>query len=511
MGAPGRIRPALLLLAWPALLPAQQIAMADYAVPTPTSGPNEMATGPDGALWFTEFNGNKIGCITTAGSLKEYAVPTPDSLPDGLIAGPDGALWFTEFSGNKIGRITLSGAITEYRVPTPASSPAEIATGPDGALWFTEYAGNKIGRITVGGAITEFPVPTANSAPHGITTGQDGALWFTEHLAGKIGRITTAGILTEFVVTTPGSYPAAIVPGPDGALWFAEHYTNRIGRITTSGAITEFVVPTPNSYPVGITVGPDAALWFTEYAGDKLGRITTGGAITEYPVPTPNSAPLGIVTGPDGELWFAEYTANQIGEAVFLTANLSVTPAAGSFGATLTFTGTGYWAGERVQIYSAGVGSAVLANATADASGTLNATAKAPASPYGPRIFLGKGQSSGNLGAAPFSVSARLTVNPNSGTAGTTAVAQGSGFGAGDQVKIYWNQPRALLGTATADVHGTFSGSAALTFNVPAGALAGPNEVVGVGQTTSANAPFNVLPSATELIPGRTNPGRNQH
>jgi virginiamycin B lyase len=74
--------------------------------------------GPDGALWFTEAVGNKIGRISTAGLVTEYAVTTAASSPQGITAGPDGALWFTELLGNKIGRITSSGAITEYSIPT---------------------------------------------------------------------------------------------------------------------------------------------------------------------------------------------------------------------------------------------------------------------------------------------------------------------------------------------------------------------------------------------------------
>jgi virginiamycin B lyase len=62
--------------------------------------------------------------------------------------GPDGALWFTEHAGDKIGRMTLSGVMTEYKVPTPSSEPMVIEPGPDGALWFTEFNSNKIGRIT---------------------------------------------------------------------------------------------------------------------------------------------------------------------------------------------------------------------------------------------------------------------------------------------------------------------------------------------------------------------------
>src|SRR5438093_745746 len=87
--------------------------------------------------------------------ISEYPVPTPGSYPYGITAGPDGNLWFTEANGNKIGRITTGGVITEYPVPTAGSAPLGIASGPDGALWFTEYYRNRIGRITTGGVITE--------------------------------------------------------------------------------------------------------------------------------------------------------------------------------------------------------------------------------------------------------------------------------------------------------------------------------------------------------------------
>jgi len=41
-----------------------------------------------------------------AGSITEFPVPTADSGPWAITAGPDGNLWFTEYDGNKIGRIT---------------------------------------------------------------------------------------------------------------------------------------------------------------------------------------------------------------------------------------------------------------------------------------------------------------------------------------------------------------------------------------------------------------------
>jgi virginiamycin B lyase len=66
-----------------------------------------------------------------------------------ITSGPDGNLWFTEQDGNRIGRITPTGQITEFPITTAHSAPSEITSGPDGAVWFIEGSSNRIGRITV--------------------------------------------------------------------------------------------------------------------------------------------------------------------------------------------------------------------------------------------------------------------------------------------------------------------------------------------------------------------------
>lgn len=274
-------------------------------------------------------------------------------------------------------------------------------------------------------------------------------------------------------------------PGSRVATHLAHAPFVRCGRITTAGVVTEYPVPSGN-VPWQITAGPDGALWFSETYSNNIGRMTTAGAVTEYPIPTSDSWPQFITAGPDGELWFTEGTGNSIGQAVFVTASLSVSPASGAYQTNLTFTGSTFAPDESVQIYVGGVGSAVLASATADSSGSFTVTAHAPQSAYGPRLFLGVGQTSGKLGAASFSVKPRLILNPTSGAVGSTVTAQGYGFGALEQVKVYWQDPSTLLATAIANVHGTFSGGGAITFTVPTGAPTGANKVTGKGQTTNA-------------------------
>src|SRR5260370_29501829 len=152
------------------------------------------------------------------GQTRELRSPTPNSLPTGIAAGPGGNVWFTELTGNKIGRITSSGTITEFPIATVNSLPDFITAGPDGNLWFTEANGNKIGRITTAGAMTEFPIPIGVGGPMAITLGPDLNLWFTA--AGKVGKITPDGVATVFpTMIQPSSASTGATSGAHGNIW----------------------------------------------------------------------------------------------------------------------------------------------------------------------------------------------------------------------------------------------------------------------------------------------------
>ncbi len=74
---------------------------------------------------------------------------SPRAEPAFISAGPDGNLWFTEANANRIGRITPAGTVTEFSAGISAGAvPLGITTGIDGNLWFAEGSGNKIGRIS---------------------------------------------------------------------------------------------------------------------------------------------------------------------------------------------------------------------------------------------------------------------------------------------------------------------------------------------------------------------------
>jgi streptogramin lyase len=300
-------------------------SMAEYPIPTASAAPNDIVAGPDGNLWFTENNGNKIGKITPCGgTITEYAIPTVSAKASGIAAGPDGNLWFTENNGNKIGKITTSGTITEYAIPTSSAGASHIAAGPDGNLWFTEHGGAKIGKITTSGAFTEYVLPTdcgplaCNQGPYGITAGPDGNLWFTEYgvcppcATFDIGKITPGGTLTTY--RGQGNFAFGIAAGPDSNLWFTSYGSSLIEKISTSGTVTAYATPTSGASPWAVAAGPDGNLWFTENSGNQIGKITTSGTFTEYAIPTAGAGAQGIAPGPDGNLWFTEQISNKIGK-----------------------------------------------------------------------------------------------------------------------------------------------------------------------------------------------------
>ena len=285
-----------------------------FPVPTSGSRPYTITAGPDGNLWFTESNGNKIGRITPDGDITEFPVPTSGSGPYGIATGADGNIWFTERFADAIGRLDPeTGEIDEFPIRTPFAQPWEIAAGPDGNLWFTETDAVQIGRITLNGSVTEFPAGSC-CFPIGIAAGPDGNLWFTMEIGDQIIRMTPSGQATVFQIPTELQLlPWDITPGPDGNLWFTELAGRHIGRITTEGVLDRFPVEGDFSGIAGIAAGPDGHLWFTENDTSRLGAMRTDGVVLGQQDTQQNSRPLSIVHGPDGHLWFTMADGNAIG------------------------------------------------------------------------------------------------------------------------------------------------------------------------------------------------------
>jgi streptogramin lyase len=112
----------------------------------PDAPTGDLAAGPDGNIYIAA-NTKILELSPGTNTVVQRLTIAPGGFAWGITAGPDGNVWFTEADGNRLGRLTTGGSITEYPLPTANVGPYFITGGPDGNLWFTENLGNRIGRM----------------------------------------------------------------------------------------------------------------------------------------------------------------------------------------------------------------------------------------------------------------------------------------------------------------------------------------------------------------------------
>ena len=180
-------------------------------------------------MWFTEYVGGTIGRITPDGAITEYPLPDLRYGPEGIAAGPDGNMWFTESTREQDRadhprrqhhRVSLAHRGGR---PRTGSRPARTATcgSPSAAIRTQLDRQPDRADHPARHASPNTPCPRQGSSPSGIAAGPDGNLWFTEPAA-QIGRITPAGAITEYPAAHSLQRPRGIAAGPDGNMWFTE-------------------------------------------------------------------------------------------------------------------------------------------------------------------------------------------------------------------------------------------------------------------------------------------------
>jgi virginiamycin B lyase len=293
--------------------------------------PVGITRGPDGNLWFTEFNGDHIGRITPAGKLSGFPLPTP-LFTQGVTAGPDGNVWFSA-GMNQIGRITPTGHIRLFALPQTGHFVLNLAAGSDGNVWFVDVIGNAIGRITPLGHIREFrfgpkpcPFPaTGTCGARAGALGPDGAVWITM-ASGQVGQVRPIGRMRFFPLPKDANLPNGITPGSSAChcLWYS--YPAGLGRISTAGVVTVYRFKPGSPSPEAIAVGADGTIWFS--ASGIIGRFAPSSRAIAMVFRRSGERIGGITIGPGGALWFTESQSDKIGRVTVrgILREFSLTP-----------------------------------------------------------------------------------------------------------------------------------------------------------------------------------------
>ncbi len=295
----------------PAGAPSQPVVLSIHS-------PYAIAAGGTD-IWFTEYSATMLGRMEPAGEFKRVDLDV-DGFPERLTVARDGAVWFTDPQGGRIGRIfPESNKADYYFVPTPKSGPASIAVAGDGSIWFTEHAADQIAILNPAAAnhsftgnhgFTEFALPLGGG-PAGIVATPDGSLWFAENSGNRIGRITLAhgagqAVIDEYPLPLPHSHPNSLAVGGDGDVYFTELAASRIGRITPRGRISEIALPVAGP-ALDIVADNEGTIWITVPRAHAICRLRPGTPITCFHLPE-TAIPAFIADGADGNLYFTEPT-----------------------------------------------------------------------------------------------------------------------------------------------------------------------------------------------------------
>jgi streptogramin lyase len=269
--------------------------------------PEELATGADGQVWFTEtfsfVRPSQIGSIAPSGGVKHHGLLGQDAGSNAIALGPDGNIW-AQVSGGFVRVAPPSLMQFCFCLPVYSGGGTDtgiltLTVGPDGKMWYTR--GTLVGRITLGDpvpTIEEFPTPLTSAQLVGLAPGSDGAMWFVDAQSGTLGRVTLAGAVTTF--PAPLLQGATdLVKGPDNSLWFSG--AAGAGRVALNGTVTP-IPGTANDDPEALAVSPAGDVWAT--GTDALLQIGPTGTVTRHQGEVIDAGPHDIAAGPDGYMWF---------------------------------------------------------------------------------------------------------------------------------------------------------------------------------------------------------------
>ena len=178
------------------------------------------------------------------------------------------------------------------------------------------------------------------------------------------------------------------------------------------------------------------------------------------------------------------------------TGDLTLSVAQGEVGSQVRVDGGSFNSGELVRLYVGSTDTPVVVNTSANSSGDVSAIVTIPETPYGVSKIIAVGGDSGTVQESIFSITPSIERVPTSGGPDTKVTITVHGYGANEQVQLWWDDPNGdEIGTLRTNAWGT--GLTVIT--IPNDRVSGWNTYYARGVTSGAGAfgAFNVIGGAT--------------
>jgi sugar lactone lactonase YvrE len=232
------------------------------------AGPDDIAFGPDGSLYWTSFSKGEVGRITPDGTRGTQAIAPG---VNGIAFAPDGRLFVTVvFMGDALYEVDPGLALPPRLVVDGLGFLNGIDWGPDGFLYGPLWSSGRIVKIDVTTGLV-IPVALGFDVPAAVKFDSAGRLYVVEQASGEVHRLDPS-TWTDVVVAT-------LAPGLDNLAFdardrlFVSHGQDGcIYEILSEGgvSIARTVCPCGMIAPGGVAVMGSAGGRGVDDGGEKV-------------------------------------------------------------------------------------------------------------------------------------------------------------------------------------------------------------------------------------------------
>jgi len=144
--------------------------------------PYEIRTGPDGRIWGSELQGNRIfGFTPSSGKFEAFQLPTPHSGPRRFDVDAKGIVWIPAYGANLLVRFDpATRRFRDIQLPVRDAVPYIVRAEPgSGALWIGTAAADALLRYDpVSARFDIYPLPSRGALiRHLAMDPRSGAVW----------------------------------------------------------------------------------------------------------------------------------------------------------------------------------------------------------------------------------------------------------------------------------------------------------------------------------------------
>lgn len=298
--------------------------------------PAGIAVAPNGDVYFSDSDNNRIRRVTTTGNISTAAGTGLGGSTQGRIYQPlgmtfdaQGMLYFADSGNNRIQRITPAGNMSTYMGGTPGfagdggpgqtaqfSFPFDVAADAAGNFYISDMGNLRVREVDAttsniktiagtgkpGSSGLNGPATSAQMGPMGIALDMSGNLYIADGPNNRVLKVAAASGTVSMVAGTgaPGfsgdggpatqaklNRPTDVVIDSNGVLYVADYNNQVVRKVSAAGMITTIAGSGKLAFdrdnapalsagldPFALALGSNGSLYIADFTNDRIRKLT---------------------------------------------------------------------------------------------------------------------------------------------------------------------------------------------------------------------------------------------